>query len=109
MTQMQLNYAVAEATGESLRTVHHRGFHIVTDTSNVLKPEDLELVVDCPFCRRPVPYPGVESDRSLPLAECFGCGVCFEFTLDEVYLDGDRDGATLPGSHGSRFTRLLVG
>lgn len=29
MTQRQLERAVADATGESLRTIHQRGFHVV--------------------------------------------------------------------------------
>ena len=30
MTQAELNQAVADATGESVRTIHRRGFSVVT-------------------------------------------------------------------------------
>src|SRR5690349_14118543 len=58
MTQAQLEAAVADATGESLRTVHRLGFGLLAGPGDGRGPEDLELVLDCPFCRRPVPYPG---------------------------------------------------
>jgi hypothetical protein len=91
MTQTQLRYSVALVTGESLRTVRDRGFSLVTENPNDLDPEDLHLVLDCPFCRRAVPYPGLASDGSLPMAECLGCDVYFTFALDEVYASGGHE------------------
>ena len=55
-----------------------------------LEPEDLRLVVDCPFCGRPVPYPGLVRDGSPALAECADprCDVYFDFAIAEVYAAG---------------------
>ena len=52
-----------------------------------LEPEDLRLVVDCPFCGRAVPYPGRAGDGSPALAECLDprCDVYFDFDPAEVY------------------------
>jgi len=87
MTQAQLDRTVATRTGDSLRTVRHLGFGLHPITSGDLEPEDLRLVVDCPFCRRPVPYPGRAGDGSPALAECLNprCDLYFDFDLTEVY------------------------
>ena len=50
-----------------------------------LAPEAVQLVVDCPFCGRPVPYPGQASDGSDTMAECDRCDVYFGFDPNEVY------------------------
>src|SRR3989442_10492963 len=50
MTQAQLECAVARSTGESLCTVRHRGFHVLSHQREDLEPEALQLAVDCPFC-----------------------------------------------------------
>ena len=42
-------------------------------------------MLDCPFCRRPVPYPGPAGDGSETLAECDRCDVYFAFDPSEVY------------------------
>lgn len=39
MTQAQLNRAVAEATGETVETIRHRGFSIVTPLK-IFDPDD---------------------------------------------------------------------
>ena len=70
MTQAQLDRAVAGATGESLRTIRRLGFGLRPPRRDDLEPEDLRLVVDCPFCGRPVAYPGPARDGSPALAEC---------------------------------------
>lgn len=75
MTQRQLDRAVAAATGESLATIHRLGFVAPAD----LEPEDLPLAVDCPFCRRPVTYPGLAGGGAAALAECDRCDVYFDF------------------------------
>jgi hypothetical protein len=85
MTRTQLICSVASVTGESLRTVRARGFGLVAENPDDPDPEDLRLVLDCPFCRRAVPYPGVAIDGSLPMAECPGCDVYFPFAIEEVY------------------------
>ncbi len=48
MTQLQLDRAVAKATGESLREIRHRGFSIVdpTDVAFDPEPDDLPQFID---------------------------------------------------------------
>jgi hypothetical protein len=86
MTQAQLDRSVAARTGESLRTVHRLGFQ--PDQTGALEPEDLRLVVDCPFCGRPVPYPGLIGNGKPALAECADprCDVYFDFAIRDVYV-----------------------
>jgi hypothetical protein len=85
MTQAQLDDAVAECTGESLRTVHHLGFSLLTGPSAALEPEALCPVLDCPFCRRPVRYPGRTRSGAALQAECLRCDIYFEPRGPEVY------------------------
>jgi hypothetical protein len=91
LTQSQLESAVAAVTGESVRTVHQLGFGISDRRSGDLEPEDLRLVVDCPFCRHPVPSPPWAGDGSLTLAECVDCDVYFDTSTDEIYAAPARD------------------
>jgi hypothetical protein len=99
VTQAQLDSAVADATGESVRIVRHLGFGIVAREGGDLEPEDdLRLVVDCPFCRRPVPFPGRTRDGSLPVGECESCDVYFDHDLDEVYTARACAGRRSPGA-----------
>ncbi len=91
MTQLQLDCAVAHSTGESLRTIRHLGFGLHVRTDADLEPEDLRLVLDCPFCGRPVAYPGRGPDVSPALAECDHCDVEFDFSESEVYAAGPAD------------------
>jgi hypothetical protein len=81
LTQVQIDHAVADATGESLRAVRKHGFSLPGE----LESDDFELVLDCPFCGRPVPYPGRARDGSAFLAECLRCDVYFGFDEVEVY------------------------
>jgi hypothetical protein len=90
LTQSQLESAVAAVTGETVRTVHQLGFGISARRSGDLEPEDLRLVVDCPFCRHPVPSPAWARDGSLTLAECVICDVYFNATTDEIYAASAR-------------------
>lgn len=85
MTQAQLEDAVADALGESLNTVHRLGFNVVRENPRDLAPEDIALCVDCPFCRRPVPFPGVVRGGELPLGECDACDVYFEVEAGDVF------------------------
>ena len=87
MTRMQLERAVAGATGESLRTVRRLGFGPLRASTTLLAPEDLVLAVDCPFCGRPTRAAGGPERQEL-LAECDRCHVEFDYRSDEVYADG---------------------
>ena len=51
-------------------------------------------MLDCPFCGRPVPYPGLAGDGSETMAECDRCDVYFGFDPEEVYVleSADRAG-----------------
>ena len=83
MTRAHLLRAVAGRTGESPHTIRRLGFGIPTDD---LEPEDLRLVVACPHCGRPVPYPGRAADGSPALAECAAprCDAFFDFDPSRV-------------------------
>ncbi|AGA26328.1 hypothetical protein [Singulisphaera acidiphila] len=85
MTRSQLDGAVAQATGESLLTVRRLGFSLMNCGSNSPDPEDLCLVIDCPFCSRPVPHPDPARDGSPTLAECLACDVYFDYAPAEIY------------------------
>jgi len=83
LNQIQLDRAVAAATGESLRTIHALGFGRPAE----LEPEDLALCVDCPFCGAAVPAPAPlpHADHAPAFAECARCDVAFDCGDDEVY------------------------
>jgi hypothetical protein len=98
MTRAELNHQVARITGEPLRQIVALGFSLVCCRDEGHEPEDIRLVLDCPFCRRPVAYPGLASDRSEALAECDRCDVYFGFDPDEVYLLPARQAIGLVGS-----------
>lgn len=85
MTQAQLEEAVAGALGESLDTVHRLGFSAVSEHPRDLEPEDLTLRVECPFCRRPLPFPGPVRGGELPLGECADCDVYFDVEPGDVF------------------------
>jgi hypothetical protein len=87
MTRAQLERSIAGRTGESPRTIRRLGFGLQPTRPRDLEPEDLRLVVDCPFCGRAVPYPGTARDGSPALAECADprCDVYFDFAIADVY------------------------
>jgi hypothetical protein len=87
MTQSQLDRSVADRIGESLRTIQRLGFQ--PDSTDTLEPEEIRLVLDCPFCGRAVPYPGRVRDGSSALAECLSpsCDVYFDFAESDVYTE----------------------
>ena len=87
MTQLQLDRTVARRTGESLTTVRRLGFHLRVVEPADLPAGELRLVVDCPSCRQPVPYPGYTRDGSPVLAECADarCDLLFDFDPALVY------------------------
>ena len=68
MTQAQLDHEVADATGESVRTVNRLGFSVLPDGPSGREPGPLYLVVNCPHCRRAALYPGQPPDGSPPIA-----------------------------------------
>jgi hypothetical protein len=90
LTQAQLDCAVASATGESLDTIRGLGFSTLADDRAGLESEDLCLVLDCPFCGRPIPYPGLVRDGSPALAECDRCDIYFETEPGDVYAADSR-------------------
>lgn len=91
MTQAQLDRAVANQTGEPRATIRRLGFQV--DLLSRFDAEedaaDVRLVVDCPSCRRSVPYPGYARDGSPLLAECADprCDLYFDFDPMRVYAE----------------------
>ena len=85
MTQAQLDRAVAVATGETIRNVRSRGFGILEHRPETPDPDDLCLVLDCPFCGGVIPYSGLPGDDALALAACPACDVEFEYAPHDVY------------------------
>ena len=85
MTSAQLARTIAARTGEPIRTVRRLGFQ--SDSSAMLEPEEVRLVLDCPFCGRAVPCPGRTRDDLPALAECPNpaCDVDFDFAEADVY------------------------
>ncbi len=87
MTQAQLDHDVAEATGESIRTVTCMGFSVVPDVTAGHEPDQpLYLVINCPHCHEAALYPGRLADGSYPMAECPGCDALFGFDVQDVYV-----------------------
>ena len=85
MAQIELTCQIARITGEPLCTINRLGFSVIAEEPDCLEPEDVELMLDCPFCGLPVPFPGLASDGSETLAECDQCDIYFGFDVDEVY------------------------
>jgi hypothetical protein len=85
MSDAQLTCAVAEALGESVRVVHNFGFQLVEDRPDDLEPENVRPAVECPFCRRVVPYPGRLENGEWPLAECDRCDLLFEISEHDLF------------------------
>jgi hypothetical protein len=99
MTQAQLDSQIASITGESLTEIHLLGFSLESDHHDELESSTVQLVLDCPFCRCPVPYPGLASDDSETMAECDRCDVYFAFDLEEIYvLESDNHFADAIGT-----------
>jgi hypothetical protein len=85
MTSSELNHQVARITGEPLSLIVAFGFNLVSQQVEDDEPDDIKLVLDCPFCGRLVAYPGPSTDGSEALAECDRCDVYFGFDPNEVY------------------------
>jgi hypothetical protein len=84
MTRTQLNHQVARITGEPIENFMALGFSLLRPSGESMDPEDIRLVLECPFCGRPVPYPGSAAAGSEPMAECERCDVYFGFLSHEV-------------------------
>jgi hypothetical protein len=84
MTRTQLNHQVAKITGEPIDFISALGFSLLRPDDESMEPEDIRLAVGCPFCGRPVPYPGSAKAGSEPMAECERCDVYFGFLPQEV-------------------------
>ena len=85
MTQLQLESAVAVATGETVRTVHALGFGPAAGPAAGLEPEDLGLFAACPRCAAAAPLPPRGHPDRLDFAECPRCGLAFDCRDDEVF------------------------
>jgi hypothetical protein len=85
MTSNQVSRLVAARTGESIAVIRRLGFQIESEPPEPPAAEDVCLVVHCPFCREPVPYPGRSRDGSTPMAECEACDVYFPFRDQDVF------------------------
>ena len=86
MTQAQLDHEVADATGESIVTIHRLGFSVLPEDPAGREPDPLYLVIDCPQCHEPALYPGQLPDGSCPPATCPGCDAPFGFDVRDVYV-----------------------
>jgi hypothetical protein len=87
---LAIDRAVAIATGEPLSTIRRLGFE--PDSSRRDDPAEIALVLDCPFCGRPVAYPGRGRCGEPAMAECGRCDVYFDFPDDEVYVAASATG-----------------
>jgi hypothetical protein len=96
MTRAQVNHLIAARTGESLAVIRHLGFQLQPQPHEEPAPEDITLVVPCPFCRGQVPYPGRSRDGSTALAECVECDVYFEFEDRDVFPASSRAAMSPP-------------
>jgi hypothetical protein len=85
MTQLQLERAVARATGEPLTLIRGLGFGVARRRPADLEPEDLALRVECPFCGRHLPYPGTDRGGNPALGECPACDVYFDVAPADVF------------------------
>jgi hypothetical protein len=86
MTRTQLNHQVARITGEPIDYITALGFSLLRPGGESMEPEDIRLVLECPFCGRPVPYPGFAAAGSEPMAECERCDVYFSFDPEVIYV-----------------------
>ena len=95
MTRTQLNHQVAKITGEPIDYITALGFSLLRPGGESMEPEDIRLVLECPFCGRPVPYPGFAAAGSEPMAECERCDVYFGFDTFEVYATAAQKPSTM--------------
>jgi hypothetical protein len=84
MTRTQLNHQVDRITGEPIDYITALGFSLLRPGGESMEPEDIQLVLACPFCEQLVPYPGSAAAGSELMAECERCDVHFDFLPQEV-------------------------
>ncbi len=85
MTHTQLSHQIAKATREPVAMVDFSRFSLASDQDDDHDSEDVQRVIDCPFCHRPVPCPEPTKDGADTMAECTRCDVYFAFHPDEIY------------------------
>jgi hypothetical protein len=111
MTRTQLNHQVARITGEPIGNITALGFSLLRSGGEGMEPEDIRLVLECPFCGQPVPYPGPAAAGSEPAAECERCDVYFGFLPEEVreltLEPPDRPHVPWPEGPGGRQARAV--
>ena len=95
MTRFQLEAQIARITGEPLNRVRRQGFRLMAENHDPADAEEVRLVLDCPFCRQPVLYPGPATDSSEAMAECDRCDVYFGFDTFEVYATAAQKPSTM--------------
>ena len=54
----QFGLAEIVDTIEPIGNIMALGFSLLCPGGESMEPEDIRLVLECPFCGRPVPYPG---------------------------------------------------
>ena len=93
MTQTQLDHR-SPGSPVSPSPNPSPGLQSRTRSSRRPRAGTVQLVLDCPFCGCPVPYPGLASDGSETMAECDRCDVYFGFDPEEIYVleSDDRSG-----------------
>jgi hypothetical protein len=84
VTQAQLDRAVASATGETLRDVRSRGFGLLSARRRSPEPDQLILVIACPFCRAVVQFVPASEIEMPALVGCPECDVEFEYAPHEI-------------------------
>jgi hypothetical protein len=87
VTHAQLFRGVAGRAGAPVRAARRSGLHPGTAAPGDPRSAAPRLVVNCPSCRRPVPYPGRADDGSVAMAECAdpACDLYFDFDPSAVY------------------------
>jgi hypothetical protein len=100
MTQQE--HQLARLTGEPLTTIP-RGDSWISQQSDDPGPQAVQLVVDCPLCGQPVPYPGQASGGSDTMAECARCDIYFSFDPDDIHTLPQGLESSLRPSRGPGF------
>ena len=89
MTQAQLDHEVADATGESIVTIHRLGFSVLPDDPAGREPDAAATWSSTArIAAEPALYPGQLADGSCPLAECPGCDASFDFDIQRRLRGG---------------------
>ena len=76
---------VAVIAAESLTTIRQIGFRMGLDSQIDEEARNVQLVLDCPFCRKAIFYRGLLPHDDTPIGECPRCDLVFDFDPDEIY------------------------